>query len=156
MGSVCMLLFMEHYPPLYHAYFAMTIFLWIQISCEYQFIKALWRYVHRRETSHLVKLVASFVISVFVLEILVHYIIPRQSFKMIIFWILFEILHLILYAGEKLHEQAALYLDFRACWGYCFCLSSLLNTMEIWNTHFCLACLLVFVHFYFDACWNSR
>ncbi|XP_073018983.1 uncharacterized protein [Primulina eburnea] len=82
-GSVCMLLFMEHSPPLYHAYFAMTIFLWIQISCEYQFIKALWIYVHRKENAHLVKLVASFVVSVFVLEILVKSFTNRQLYSWI-------------------------------------------------------------------------
>ncbi|KAL0331996.1 UNVERIFIED_CONTAM: GPI ethanolamine phosphate transferase 1 [Sesamum calycinum] len=71
MGSVSIILLVEHSPPLYHAYFAMTIFLWVQICCEYQFLKALWRYMLEKEVSYFAKFLASFVISVFILEILV-------------------------------------------------------------------------------------
>ncbi|CAA0828488.1 Unknown protein [Striga hermonthica] len=70
-GLVCTILLMEHSPPLYHAYFGMTIFLWIQIFCEYQFLKALWRYMLGHEISYFVKLFASSIISLLILEILV-------------------------------------------------------------------------------------
>ncbi|KAL8132416.1 hypothetical protein AgCh_008062 [Apium graveolens] len=43
MAIVVIILFLEHSPPLYHAYSAMTVFLWTQIFSEYQFLNALWR-----------------------------------------------------------------------------------------------------------------
>ncbi|KAK6155161.1 hypothetical protein DH2020_009409 [Rehmannia glutinosa] len=70
-GSVCIILLLEHSPPLYHAYFAMTILLWVQICCEYQFVKALWRCMLGKEIGYFLKLLASFIVSVFILEILV-------------------------------------------------------------------------------------
>ncbi|GFP98888.1 GPI ethanolamine phosphate transferase 1 [Phtheirospermum japonicum] len=70
-GLVCTILLIEHSPPLYHAYFAMTIFLWVKICCEYRFLKALWRYMLGKEISYFVKFLATFVVSVFILEILV-------------------------------------------------------------------------------------
>ncbi|KAL3624208.1 hypothetical protein CASFOL_033024 [Castilleja foliolosa] len=70
-GLVCIILLIEHSPPLYHAYFAMTIFLWVKICCEYRFLKTLWRYMLGKEISYFVKSLATFVVSVFILEILV-------------------------------------------------------------------------------------
>lgn len=159
MGSVCIIMLAEHSPPLYHAYFAMTIFLWAQICSEYQFFKALWRYMLGKEITYFVKILASFIISVFILEILVRGIIliliPQISWIVdtLCTRIVFELLHLILlYAGEKLHGQKDLYLDFLACRCYCYCLSSSLSTMELGSTSLCMASMLVFVHIYFDAC----
>ncbi|KAL6518861.1 hypothetical protein OROHE_017614 [Orobanche hederae] len=70
-GSVCIILLLGHSPPLYHAYFAMTILLWVQICCEYQFLKALWGYMLGKEIIYFVKNFACFLVSVFMLEILV-------------------------------------------------------------------------------------
>ncbi|XWS44216.1 hypothetical protein CRYUN_Cryun15aG0025200 [Craigia yunnanensis] len=72
MGVVSVLLFLESSPPLYHAYFAMTVFLWTQILNEYQFIKALWRHISGRKFNYVIKLLATGVVSVFILELLVH------------------------------------------------------------------------------------
>ncbi|KAI3474853.1 hypothetical protein Pfo_030164 [Paulownia fortunei] len=80
MGSVCIIMLVEHSPPLYHAYFAMTIFLWVQICCEYQFLKALWTYMLGKEISYFVKLLASFIVSVFILEILVKSFMDRKIY----------------------------------------------------------------------------
>ncbi|KAL7140851.1 hypothetical protein ABFS83_08G014900 [Erythranthe nasuta] len=80
MGSMCIILLVEHSPPLYHAYFAMTIFLWAQICCEYQFLKALWRYMLGREISYFVKFLACFIISVVILEILVKSFMDRKIY----------------------------------------------------------------------------
>lgn len=73
MGLVCILLLVEHSPLLYHAYFAMTILLWTQIFSEYQFIKALWKEMQQREVYYFIKLIATCIVSVFVLEILVQF-----------------------------------------------------------------------------------
>ncbi|KAL8132417.1 hypothetical protein AgCh_008062 [Apium graveolens] len=71
MAIVVIILFLEHSPPLYHAYSAMTVFLWTQIFSEYQFLNALWRYLRGREHYHTIKLVATCLVSVFILEVLV-------------------------------------------------------------------------------------
>ncbi|KAM7506653.1 hypothetical protein LguiA_017106 [Lonicera macranthoides] len=71
MGLVCIMLFVEHSPPLYHAYTAMTVFLWTQICSQYQLLKALWRYLCGSESHHIIKLIATFAVSVFILEFLV-------------------------------------------------------------------------------------
>ncbi|KAH6757386.1 hypothetical protein C2S51_038848 [Perilla frutescens var. frutescens] len=80
MGSVCVILLVEHAPPLYHAYFAMTIFLWVQICCEYQFLRELWRYMLGKEISYFAKFLASFIVSVFLLEILVKSFMDRKIY----------------------------------------------------------------------------
>ncbi|CAI9111088.1 OLC1v1011224C1 [Oldenlandia corymbosa var. corymbosa] len=67
----CSVLLLEHSPPLYHAYAAVTIFLWTQIFSEYQFLKVLWREFQRKEPYYFVKLLAACIVSVFILEILV-------------------------------------------------------------------------------------
>lgn len=71
MGLVCIILFLDHSPPLYHAYSVMTVFLWTQIFSEYQFLNALWRYLLGRENHYIIKLLATSAVSVFILEILV-------------------------------------------------------------------------------------
>ncbi|KAL8475559.1 hypothetical protein ACS0TY_028277 [Phlomoides rotata] len=80
MALVCILLLMEHAPPLYHAYFAMTIFLWVQICSEYQFLKALWRYMHGKEINYFGNFLACFIVSVFILEILVRSFMDRKIY----------------------------------------------------------------------------
>lgn len=71
MGLVCTVLLVEDAPLLYHAYAAMTVFLWTQIFSQYQFLKALWRYLHGSESYHIIKLIATSTVSVFILEFLV-------------------------------------------------------------------------------------
>ncbi|TYJ28232.1 hypothetical protein E1A91_A07G245500v1 [Gossypium mustelinum] len=80
MAVVSVLLFLEHSPPLYHAYFAMTIFLWTQILNEYKFIKALWRYLCGRKSDYVIKLLALGVVSVIILELLVHSFTERKLY----------------------------------------------------------------------------
>lgn len=70
-GLLCLLLLLEHSPPLYHAYMIMTSFLWVQIISEYQFIKALWKHLIGRSMSCIIKLVTATAVSVFILEFLV-------------------------------------------------------------------------------------
>ncbi|GFS45077.1 sulfatase and phosphatidylinositolglycan class N domain-containing protein [Actinidia rufa] len=80
MGFVCILLLLEHSPPLYHAYAAMTVFLWSQIFSEYQFLKALWRDLLGKQSSCIIRLVATFAISVVILEFLVHSFTERKLY----------------------------------------------------------------------------
>ncbi|KAG8489826.1 hypothetical protein CXB51_017873 [Gossypium anomalum] len=80
MAVVSVLLFLERSPPLYHAYFAMTIFLWTQILNEYKFIKALWRYLRGRKSDYVIKLLALGVVSVIILELLVHSFTERKLY----------------------------------------------------------------------------
>ncbi|MFQ6620596.1 hypothetical protein Gotur_000195 [Gossypium turneri] len=80
MAVVSVLLFLERSPPLYHAYFAMTIFLWTQILNEYKFIKALWRYLRGRESDYVIKLLALGLVSVIILELLVHSFTERKLY----------------------------------------------------------------------------
>ncbi|KAE8691544.1 gibberellin-regulated protein 14-like [Hibiscus syriacus] len=72
MAVVSLLLFLERSPPLYHAYFAMTVFLWTQILNEYKFIKALWRHLSGKKPDFVVKLLAIDAVSLIILELLVH------------------------------------------------------------------------------------
>lgn len=71
MGVVCVLLLYEHSPPLYHAYIAMTIFLWTQIFSEYKFLTGLWRYLGGRKCSYFLKLITTCIFSILILELLV-------------------------------------------------------------------------------------
>lgn len=71
MGVACTLLLVEKSPPLYHAYVVMTMFLWTQIFSEYQFLKALCRYLCGRVNDYYLKLIATGVFSVIILELLV-------------------------------------------------------------------------------------
>lgn len=71
MGVACTLLLVEKSPPLYHAYVVMTMFLWTQIFSEYQFLKALFRHLCGRVSDYYLKLIATGVFSVIILELLV-------------------------------------------------------------------------------------
>ncbi|XP_028771085.1 GPI ethanolamine phosphate transferase 1 isoform X1 [Neltuma alba] len=80
MGIMSFLLFMEHSPPLYHAYVIMTSFLWMQIVSEYRFLKALWKHLSERRVNHIIKLLAITAFSVFILEFLVHSFTERKLY----------------------------------------------------------------------------
>ncbi|GMI68423.1 hypothetical protein HRI_000511600 [Hibiscus trionum] len=80
MAAVSLLLFLESSPPLYHAYFAMTVFLWTQILNEYKFIKAVWRHLSGKKSDYVIKLLATGVVSVVILELLVHSFTERKLY----------------------------------------------------------------------------
>lgn len=71
MGCTCILLLLEHSPLLYHAYAAMTGFLWTRIFSELQFLKALWTDLLERQSIYITKLVATCAVSLVILEFLV-------------------------------------------------------------------------------------
>lgn len=71
MGLVSMILFWEQSPPLYHAYIAMTIFLWARIIGEHQFLTALWRYLRGEKLNYVLTLLATLAVSVMISEFLV-------------------------------------------------------------------------------------
>ena len=71
MGVISTLLLVERSPPLYHAYTAMTVFLWTQIFSEYRLIKALWKQLHGRRVYYVVNILATCAVSVFISEFLV-------------------------------------------------------------------------------------
>ncbi|PWA93645.1 transferase,sulfuric ester hydrolase [Artemisia annua] len=72
MASVFIMLYLEHSPPLYHAYFAMTVFLWTNIFSEYRFLRALWRhFLQGKESNYVIELFATSVVSIIILECLV-------------------------------------------------------------------------------------
>ncbi|XP_058112143.1 GPI ethanolamine phosphate transferase 1 isoform X2 [Magnolia sinica] len=71
MGILCVLLFIENSPLLYHAYVAMTVFLWTQIFSDIQFLKAVWRSLSGSKVNFIGKLLASCAVSIFTLEFLV-------------------------------------------------------------------------------------
>lgn len=71
MGVACTLLLVEKSPPLYHAYVVTTMFLWTQIFSEYHFLKAFCRYLCGRVNDYYLKLIATGVFSVIILELLV-------------------------------------------------------------------------------------
>ncbi|KAL9275345.1 GPI ethanolamine phosphate transferase 1-like protein [Drosera capensis] len=80
MGAFFLLLLMEHAPPLYHAYAAMTIFLWTQILREHQFVKALLKNLFRRKSGDIGKLLASCLVSICILEVLVYSFMDRKLY----------------------------------------------------------------------------
>ncbi|XP_057984008.1 GPI ethanolamine phosphate transferase 1 isoform X2 [Malania oleifera] len=80
MGVLCILLFLEDSPPLYHAYTGMTIFLWTQIFSEYQFLKALWRIFHGRKYDYIIKFLVTCAVSIFILEFLVNSFTDRKLY----------------------------------------------------------------------------
>ncbi|GAV74818.1 Sulfatase domain-containing protein/Lipase_3 domain-containing protein/PigN domain-containing protein [Cephalotus follicularis] len=79
MGMICFKLLMEHSPALYHAYIAMTVFLWTQIVSEHRFLIALWRYFSGRKYKF-VELLATSAVSVLILEFLVNSFIERKLY----------------------------------------------------------------------------
>lgn len=80
LGLLCIILFKEHSPPLYHAYTSMTVFLWTQIFSEYRFIKALWKELYGRRINYFAKILATGVFSVFILEFLVNSFTQRKLY----------------------------------------------------------------------------
>ncbi|GLT35452.1 hypothetical protein SLA2020_099030 [Shorea laevis] len=80
MGICSTLLFMERSPPLYHAYVAMTVFLWTRILNECAFIKALWRHLSGSKFHYAIKLFIAVVISVIILEFLVNSFTERKLY----------------------------------------------------------------------------
>ncbi|KAF8378328.1 hypothetical protein HHK36_029667 [Tetracentron sinense] len=80
MGIFCILLLLEHSPPLYHAYTAMTVFLWTQIFSEHRFLKALWRNFCGSRKNNLMKLLGTCAVSVFILEFLVNSFTERKLY----------------------------------------------------------------------------
>lgn len=79
-GAISVLLFMEHSPPLYHAYFSMTVFLWTQIVGEYQFIKTLCRWLSWGKYNYIIKILAASAVSIFILEFLVNSFTERKLY----------------------------------------------------------------------------
>ncbi|KAJ6775721.1 PHOSPHATIDYLINOSITOL GLYCAN CLASS N [Salix koriyanagi] len=80
MGAISVVLFMEHSPPLYHAYFSMTVFLWTQIVGEYQLIKTLCRWLSGGNYNYIIKILASSAVSIFILEFLVNSFTERKLY----------------------------------------------------------------------------
>lgn len=71
---ICLLstiMYLENAPLLYHAYFAMTVFLWTQIFSNVPFLKAVWRDIASRKFGSSMKLLCISALSVFILECLV-------------------------------------------------------------------------------------
>lgn len=71
MALVFVVLYLEHSPPLYHAYFAMTVFLWTNIFSEYRFLRAFCKYLQAKESFHVMELSATCLVSIIILEFLV-------------------------------------------------------------------------------------
>lgn len=80
MGVISILLLLERSPPLYHAYIAMTVFLWTQIFSEYRFITALWKQLQGRRVYYITKILATCAVSVFISEFLVNSFTERKLY----------------------------------------------------------------------------
>ncbi|XP_021857442.2 uncharacterized protein [Spinacia oleracea] len=80
MGAFCIVLFIERSPPLYHAYTAMTVFLWTQIFSQYQFLNALLRSFQKEKFVYVIKLLAYCAVSLIVLEFLVYSFTERRLY----------------------------------------------------------------------------
>ncbi|KAK9272092.1 hypothetical protein L1049_002461 [Liquidambar formosana] len=80
MGVLFILLFLEHSSLLYHAYTAMTVYLWTQIFSEYRFLKALWQDLRGRKFSYVTKILATCAVSIFILEFLVNSFTERKLY----------------------------------------------------------------------------
>ncbi|XP_010272049.1 PREDICTED: GPI ethanolamine phosphate transferase 1 isoform X2 [Nelumbo nucifera] len=82
MVILCILLLVEHSPPLYHVYVTMTVFLWTQIFSEYPFLKVLWEQLSGRKFNCAVTLIASCAMSIFILEFLVNSFTERKLYTL--------------------------------------------------------------------------
>lgn len=87
MGVISVILYVEQSPPLYHAYIAMTVFLWTQILGDYQFVKALWRHLSGKKSNYAIKLLVTCAISILLLEFLV------WELNMLLFVMLFTVIN---------------------------------------------------------------
>ncbi|KAF9606883.1 hypothetical protein IFM89_029482 [Coptis chinensis] len=81
-GLVSILLFLEHSPPLYHVYTAVTVFLWTQIFSEYPFLKAVWTTLSGSKFEFVVKLLATCAVSILILEFLVYSFTERKLYTL--------------------------------------------------------------------------
>lgn len=163
MGVVCVLLLYEHSPPLYHAYIAMTIFLWTQIFSEYKFLMALWRYLGGRKCSYFLKLIATCIFSILILELLVW--LPNT----LKWYSCLDVINMLLrslncfpiilsgtYSGDKLYWEKNLHMVFHNFGGHLLYLSIQVDATEIWSTYLFVACMLASIRIYSHASWNSR
>ncbi|GMH11553.1 hypothetical protein Nepgr_013394 [Nepenthes gracilis] len=117
MGVFSLLLLVDRSPPLYHAYIAMTVFLWTRILTEYEFVKALWRTLCMKRSNDIIKLLASCVLSILILEFLVNSFTERRLYT----WCF-------LIAGAVAPFYLSLLFPGRLAikafvWGACWCLS---------------------------------
>ncbi|XP_050223836.1 GPI ethanolamine phosphate transferase 1 isoform X2 [Mercurialis annua] len=80
MGVISVLLFRERSPPLYHAYIAMTVFLWTHTFSEHQFVRALWRHLTGKKIGYAIKLFAACSVSIVILEFLVNSFTDRKLY----------------------------------------------------------------------------
>ena len=71
MGLFSVLLFLEKSPLLYHAYIWMTTFLWTQIFCNIQFLKAILTGLSSTTSKLKMKLIAISAVAILILELLV-------------------------------------------------------------------------------------
>ncbi|CAM8985059.1 unnamed protein product [Rhodiola kirilowii] len=74
------MLFLEHSPPLYHVYTAMTIFLWTRIFADYLFIKELWMDLCHRDYNIVIKILGTCIVAIVVLEFLVNSFTERRLY----------------------------------------------------------------------------
>ena len=148
------LFLVERSPPLYHAYTAMTVFLWTKILSQYQFIVALLRSLWKEKVVYIIKLLAYCAVSIIVLEFLVllvlHYIVclwysPETSF---------DLKCCLFFVGKQLHRKEAVHLVLPTCGYCCSLLSSFCDSLEILDTRVCVSVMLVFIKFHVDACGN--
>ncbi|KAL2897090.1 GPI ethanolamine phosphate transferase 1 [Bienertia sinuspersici] len=80
MGTFSMVLLIERSPPLYHAYTAMTVFLWTQILSQYKFLSALLRSLQKRDFVYLIKILIYCTMSLIVVEFLVNSFTERKLY----------------------------------------------------------------------------
>ncbi|KAL8162147.1 hypothetical protein V2J09_013636 [Rumex salicifolius] len=80
MGVTSTLLLVDRSPPLYHAYTAMTIFLWTRIFTEHHFLIALWKSIFTRKSNEVLKIFAACIISLLILELLVYSFTERKLY----------------------------------------------------------------------------
>ncbi|XP_057996632.1 GPI ethanolamine phosphate transferase 1 isoform X2 [Hevea brasiliensis] len=114
MGAIFVLLYVEHSPPLYHAYFAMTVFLWTQILSECRFVKALWRHLSGKKFNYAIKLLATCAISIIFLEFLVNSFTERKLYTWC-FLIVGIIASLYLFKSIRWRSGIPIFICF-ACW----------------------------------------
>ncbi|KAF3338249.1 GPI ethanolamine phosphate transferase 1-like protein [Carex littledalei] len=88
-GLISFLLFLEKSPPLYHAYFLMTTFLWTRIMRDFQFLKALCGELSKMPFISHFKLLATSCLSIFVLEFLIGNFTPG-AFSWPVWWAQYE------------------------------------------------------------------
>ncbi|XP_020587564.1 GPI ethanolamine phosphate transferase 1 isoform X2 [Phalaenopsis equestris] len=71
MGLISVILLVEKSPMLYHAYAAMTVFLWTRIFSKVNLLKVIWKLLSKRPLKSNLNLLATFALTFFILELLV-------------------------------------------------------------------------------------